>query len=69
MEMYRKFRGADPDKKPMLRARGLLKEEPVVEEVAEDVLEGELANPEFRTQPGATPKVAPRKPINATIKK
>ena len=34
--MYRKFRGANPDKTPMLRARGLLKPEPVVEEQAEE---------------------------------
>ena len=33
MDMYRTFRGAAPDKKPMLRARGLWKE-PVVEEPA-----------------------------------
>ena len=33
MEMYRKFRGADPDKTAMLKARGLYQEpEPVVEE-------------------------------------
>ena len=69
MEMYRKFRGADPDKKPMLRARGLLKEEPVVEEVAEDVVEVELASPELRTKPGVAPKVAPREPLKTTIKK
>ena len=34
MEMYRKFRGADPDKSAMLKARGLW-QEPVVEEVVE----------------------------------
>ena len=28
MTLYRNFRGADPDRRPMLRARGLLKEEP-----------------------------------------
>ena len=31
MEMYRKFRGADPNKEPMLRARGLWREPEVVE--------------------------------------
>ena len=34
MEMYRKFRGADPDKTAMLKARGLY-QEPVVEEIVE----------------------------------
>jgi hypothetical protein len=41
MDMYRKFRGADPDKLPMLKARGLWhnpEEEAVVEaEIVEDV--------------------------------
>ncbi len=34
MEMYRKFRGADPDKIPMLRARGLWQEPEVVDTMA-----------------------------------
>jgi hypothetical protein len=38
MEMYRKFRGADPDKTPMLKARGLWKE-PVVEVDTTEVVE------------------------------
>ena len=36
MEMYRKFRGADPDKTAMLKARGIY-QEPVVEETVESV--------------------------------
>jgi peptidyl-dipeptidase Dcp len=55
MEMYRKFRGADPNKEPMLRSRGLLKEEPAVEETLEDA---EAVMPQ---QPGKAP-VAPLKP-------
>ena len=56
MQMYRKFRGADPNKEPMLRARGLWRE-PVVAEVesletfdqmpvleSEATLDGELRN-------------------------
>ena len=38
MEMYRKFRGADPDKTAMLKARGLY-QEPVVEEPVEETPE------------------------------
>ena len=42
MEMYRKFRGADPDKTAMLKARGLYQEpEPVVED-GNDVEEPEI---------------------------
>jgi hypothetical protein len=55
MEMYRKFRGADPNKEPMLRSRGLLKDEPAVEETLEDA---EAVMPQ---QPGKAP-VAPLKP-------
>ena len=32
MDLYRAFRGADPDRKPLLLGRGLIEEEPVVEE-------------------------------------
>ena len=39
MDMYRKFRGAAPDKKPMLRARGLWKEPVVVDSTAMDTPE------------------------------
>ena len=44
MEMYRKFRGADPDKTAMLKARGLWKE-PVVE-VEESIEPGTELKPE-----------------------
>ena len=44
MEMYRKFRGADPDKTAMLKARGLWKE-PVVE-VEESIEPGAELKPE-----------------------
>jgi peptidyl-dipeptidase Dcp len=39
MEMYRKFRGADPNKEPMLRARGLWREPEVVEVDSVDTAE------------------------------
>mgnify|MGYP003291335295 CR=1 FL=1 len=56
MEMYRKFRGADPDKAAMLKARGLW-QEPVVEEpVVEEV---ELNEP-AAVRPAFTPE---RKPV------
>jgi peptidyl-dipeptidase Dcp len=63
MEMYRKFRGADPDKTAMLRSRGLLKE-PLVDDTAQpeqESVEVQAASPEFRVQPGKAP-VAPLKP-------
>ena len=37
MEMYRTFRGAEPNKEPMLRARGLWKEPVVVEPVGDSI--------------------------------
>jgi hypothetical protein len=55
MEMYRKFRGADPNKEPMLRSRGLLKDETAVEETLE------VAETVMPHQPGKAP-VAPLKP-------
>ena len=73
MEMYRKFRGADPDKKPMLRARGLLKEEPVVEQEAAEVEATETLEainaPMQPVKPGMTPKKVPAAPLKPTIKK
>ena len=42
MEMYRTFRGADPDQTPMLRARGLWKEPVVEEESVEAVVEEDV---------------------------
>ena len=69
MEMYRTFRGADPDKKPMLRARGLLKEEPVVEEESsEELLESVAELPVMPVEPGMAPK-KPAAPLKPTIKK
>ena len=49
MEMYRKFRGADPDKTAMLKARGLWKE-PVVE-VEESVEPSAELKPEAPNRP------------------
>jgi hypothetical protein len=69
MEMYRKFRGADPDKKPMLRARGLLKEEPVVEEEAEVKAIEAIDTPMQPVKPGMAPKKVPTAPLKPTIKK
>jgi peptidyl-dipeptidase Dcp len=37
MDMYRSFRGADPDKEALLRARGFIEQEPVVEEQEEEI--------------------------------
>jgi peptidyl-dipeptidase Dcp len=55
MEMYRKFRGADPDKTPMLKARGLWTEpEPVDSIEPEDMLSDEIS-----------PRVAPGKAVGA----
>ena len=54
MEMYRAFRGADPDKKPMLRARGLWNEPEPVDTLEEGVVE-------------AQPIVEPGRPIRPTI--
>ena len=49
MDMYRKFRGADPDKTAMLKARGLWKE-PVVE-VEESIEPGAELKPEVPNRP------------------
>ena len=49
MEMYRKFRGADPDKTAMLKARGLWKE-PVVE-VEESIEPSAELKPEVPNRP------------------
>ena len=64
MEMYRTFRGADPDKTPMLKARGLWKEpEPIVDTLAEDATElrpmVEPGKPMLQTQPKAGRPVRP----------
>ena len=55
MEMYRTFRGADPDKVPMLKARGLWHEpEPVVDTlVVEEMVDvSQLDNFVERPRPG-----------------
>ena len=54
MDMYRTFRGAAPDKKPMLRARGLWKD-PVVEQETPAV-----ETPEVRPEAGTAPRPTPR---------
>ena len=66
MDMYRKFRGADPDKTAMLKARGLWTE-PVVEEQVDEVVETAEAPVEVKkaplTQiPGRPVKTAPKLP-------
>ncbi|MBQ5594894.1 MAG: hypothetical protein IIU78_04215, partial [Alistipes sp.] len=49
MEMYRKFRGADPDKTAMLKARGLWQEpEPEVQDV--EIVESEIEKPDAKVQ-------------------
>ena len=53
MEMYRKFRGAAPDKKPMLRARGLWSEPEPVDSV--DAPMPEAPKSMFRPEPGKRP--------------
>ena len=62
MEMYRKFRGADPDKTAMLKARGLW-QEPVVEEPILE--EAQIEEPEIvkpAVAPERKPIVAPKRP-------
>ena len=62
MEMYRKFRGADPDKTAMLKARGLWQEpvadEPILEEA--QIEEPEIVKP--AVAPERKPIVAPKRP-------
>ena len=61
MEMYRKFRGADPDKTAMLKARGLY-QEPVVEEAVDIEADVEsIAEFEEATKP--TPSIKNPRPI------
>ena len=57
MEMYRKFRGADPDKTAMLKARGIY-QEPVVEETVEAV----------ETLDEVAPAVNEPKPLSVDLK-
>ena len=53
MDMYLKFRGAAPDKKPMLRARGLWKDPEPVDSLQQPT--HETPKPVFRPQPGTRP--------------
>ena len=53
MDMYLKFRGAAPDKKPMLRARGLWKDPEPVDSLQQST--HETPKPVFRPQPGTRP--------------
>ena len=67
MDMYRTFRGADPDKTAMLKARGLWKEP--VEEVVETETEEVETTPEalstsIKTAPGKRPMI----PVKETKK-
>ena len=69
MEMYRKFRGESPDKKPMLRARGLWKDPEPVEEVTE-VTKPEAPKSLFKqqpVQPGQRPAIQ-QQPVNKSGK-
>ena len=62
MEMYRKFRGADPDKTAMLKARGLWQEHVVEEPILEEaqIEEPEIVKP--AVAPERKPIVAPKRP-------
>lgn len=42
MEMYRAFRGANPDKDALLRARGFIEQEPLVEEAEQEIEVGRV---------------------------
>ena len=58
--MYRKFRGADPDKTAMLKARGLWTE-PVVE--TEEIMEEPALDAERDNLPGRPVMKATKAPI------
>ena len=63
MDMYRKFRGAEPDKSAMLKARGLWAEpEPEVEEAE---LDAELQ--EATVEPGRRPTPPQMRPIKRPV--
>ena len=66
MEMYRDFRGAAPDKKPMLRARGLWNEPEPVEEV--EAPAEETSKSLFTPQAPQRPLPQPVKKADKTIK-
>ena len=73
MEMYRKFRGADPDKTAMLKARGLWQEPEVVDTLSvEPEVEAveSMIRPDLRAKSGKAFHAEPGKAIrNETIKK
>ena len=73
MEMYRKFRGADPDKTAMLKARGLWQEPEVVDTLSDkpevEAVES-MIRPDLRAKSGKAFHAEPGKAIrNETIKK
>ena len=73
MEMYRKFRGADPDKTAMLKARGLWQEPEVVDTLSvkpEVEAVESMIRPDFRSKSDKAFHAQPGKAIrNETIKK
>lgn len=73
MEMYRKFRGADPDKTAMLKARGLWQEPEVVDTLSvkpEVEAVESMIRPDLRAKSGKAFHAEPGKVIrNETIKK
>ena len=74
MEMYKKFRGEEPDKTPMLRARGLWKEPEPVEETKVEEPKKEAPKSLFNqqpaqpTKPGQRPAIEPAKKADKAIK-
>ncbi len=72
MEMYRTFRGAEPNKEPMLRARGLWKEPVVVEEPATDTLPEALSTEvsrgvKLRHEQRPAETVRPFRPVDGEV--
>ena len=65
MDMYRKFRGAEPDKLPMLKARGLWQEPEVADSLATDSLT--IVDGEPREGAIERPKMEAGRPIKPTI--
>ena len=64
MDMYRTFRGADPDKTPMLKARGLWTEPEVVDSLTDEDIEAELNEgmPHRPGRPAGPLQVRPERP-------
>ena len=63
MDMYRKFRGADPDKTAMLKARGLWTETVVESEEVEVMETDSESKPKVANQPGRPIMPAPKASI------